>query len=226
MASAAPSHQRPSASEQQNTAPFQPQIPNAAQPASPPNKRDLKSWWKGFKLPSKHHETTGTSALSTQPHRLAFGFVEDFRAPPAISLTYYYSVPGVHRGTLPVVLPLPQVGTSPGAAALQQAPESHELDKPFHILTWPFRKHPDTVGFRARSRRKLTLAEETRTQGIFGVPLRQSITYANVAISLIDEDGKSYIYGYVPIVVAKCGVFLKERGAQHIIIRPRDGRVA
>lgn len=48
--------------------------------------------------------------------------------------------------------------------------------------------------------------------GIFGVPLRQSITYANVAISLVDENGQSYIYGYVPIVVAKCGVFLKEKG--------------
>jgi hypothetical protein len=48
--------------------------------------------------------------------------------------------------------------------------------------------------------------------GIFGVPLRQSIAYANVAISLVDPEGKSYIYGYVPIVVAKCGVFLKEKG--------------
>ncbi|KAF5681067.1 GTPase activating protein [Fusarium heterosporum] len=83
-------------------------------PASPPSKRDLKSWWKGFKLPSKHQEP-----------------------------------------------------------------------------------------------------QETRPQGIFGVPLRQSITYANVAISLIDEKGQSYIYGYVPIVVAKCGVFLKEK-ATHV----------
>ena len=53
---------------------------------------------------------------------------------------------------------------------------------------------------------------EQKPKGIFGVPLRQSITYANVAISLIDENGQSYIYGYVPIVVAKCGVFLKETG--------------
>ncbi|TRX94784.1 hypothetical protein FHL15_004245 [Xylaria flabelliformis] len=52
---------------------------------------------------------------------------------------------------------------------------------------------------------------DTRPPGIFGVPLRQSITYANVAISLIDEHGQSYIYGYVPIVVAKCGVYLKEK---------------
>ncbi|KAF7530158.1 hypothetical protein G7054_g9657 [Neopestalotiopsis clavispora] len=55
------------------------------------------------------------------------------------------------------------------------------------------------------------IVTESRPQGIFGVPLRQSITYANVAISLVDDDGKSYIYGYVPIVVAKCGVFLKEK---------------
>lgn len=55
-------------------------------------------------------------------------------------------------------------------------------------------------------------SSEPKPQGIFGVPLRQSIPYANVAISLVDEDGKSYIYGYVPIVVAKCGVFLKEKG--------------
>lgn len=49
-------------------------------------------------------------------------------------------------------------------------------------------------------------------QGIFGVPLQISIRYANVAISLFNDEGQSYIYGYVPIVVAKCGVFLKEKG--------------
>ncbi|KEF55008.1 uncharacterized protein A1O9_08660 [Exophiala aquamarina CBS 119918] len=47
--------------------------------------------------------------------------------------------------------------------------------------------------------------------GIFGVPLADSIRYANVAISLQNESGESFIYGYVPIVVAKCGVFLKEK---------------
>lgn len=48
--------------------------------------------------------------------------------------------------------------------------------------------------------------------GIFGVPLHESIIYANVAISLMNEAKESFIYGYVPIVVAKCGVFLKEKG--------------
>ena len=53
---------------------------------------------------------------------------------------------------------------------------------------------------------------EPEARGIFGVPLITSIPYANVAISLFNETGESYIYGYVPIVVAKCGVFLKEKG--------------
>ena len=70
--------------------------------------------------------------------------------------------------------------------------------------------------------------------GIFGVPLQLSVTYANVsvsflkvmqvdkqltpspqvAISLLDAVGKSFTYGYVPIVVAKCGVFLKEKATE------------
>lgn len=60
-------------------------------------------------------------------------------------------------------------------------------------------------------------------QGIFGVPLQHSIRYANVAISLLNDEGQSYIYGYVPIVVAKCGVYLKEKGApaQHLLLLQR-----
>ncbi|KAI5370272.1 Putative Rho GTPase activation protein [Septoria linicola] len=53
--------------------------------------------------------------------------------------------------------------------------------------------------------------DQASPQGIFGIPLQQSIRYANVAISLFNDEGQSYIYGYVPIVVAKCGVFLKEK---------------
>ncbi|KAF2774131.1 RhoGAP-domain-containing protein [Teratosphaeria nubilosa] len=53
--------------------------------------------------------------------------------------------------------------------------------------------------------------QQQAPHGIFGVPLQQSIRYANVAISLFNDEGQSYIYGYVPIVVAKCGVYLKEK---------------
>ena len=47
---------------------------------------------------------------------------------------------------------------------------------------------------------------------IFGVSIRQGITYANVAISLVDTEGNSYIYGYVPVVVGKICVYLKDKG--------------
>lgn len=49
-----------------------------------------------------------------------------------------------------------------------------------------------------------------------------SIRYANVAISLYNDEGQSYIYGYVPIVVAKCGVFLKEKGEWRAMLHEMD----
>lgn len=58
----------------------------------------------------------------------------------------------------------------------------------------------------------ISVTQVEQAPGIFGVPLATSIKYANVAISLLNEQGESFIYGYVPIVVAKCGVFLKEKG--------------
>jgi hypothetical protein len=39
---------------------------------------------------------------------------------------------------------------------------------------------------------------------------------------LVDEQGRSYIYGYVPIVVAKCGVFLKEKGMRAFLTLYRE----
>ncbi|KAI5307097.1 hypothetical protein KEM56_004571 [Ascosphaera pollenicola] len=45
---------------------------------------------------------------------------------------------------------------------------------------------------------------------IFGVPLAESVRYASVVISVTDDAGETYVYGVVPIVVAKCGLFLKE----------------
>ena len=45
----------------------------------------------------------------------------------------------------------------------------------------------------------------------FSGPLHESIKYANVAISLTNDDDEIFIDGYVPIVVAKCGIFLKEK---------------
>ncbi|KAE9368197.1 Rho GTPase activation protein [Stipitochalara longipes BDJ] len=58
---------------------------------------------------------------------------------------------------------------------------------------------------------------------IFGIPLHQSITYANVAISLTDAEGKLYVYGYLPVVVAQIGVYIKENGTTCEDIFARNG---
>ena len=47
---------------------------------------------------------------------------------------------------------------------------------------------------------------------VLGVPLHVSMTYAKIAISLTNERGESFVYGYIPVYVAKTGVFLKEKG--------------
>jgi hypothetical protein len=53
---------------------------------------------------------------------------------------------------------------------------------------------------------------------VFGAPLAQSLRFANVAITLTNEQDETFVYGYIPIVIAKIGVFLKEKG-EFIIAR-------
>jgi hypothetical protein len=183
---------------------------------SPPNKRDLKSWWKGFKLPSKHHEPQGTDsfacASSFEPSAV---FSEDVQSQFDASLhplDYILQQQDayVHRRHIVV--------SSEATATLRLVSPARGDGRSFMTS----RMHASCVPSASptkTSQTKQTVLPETRPQGIFGVPLRQSITYANVAISLIDENGKSYIYGYVPIVVAKCGVFLKEKGESGYPIR-------
>ena len=63
--------------------------------------------------------------------------------------------------------------------------------------------------------RSVSARLESRTEGqpgVFGVPLQTSIRYANVEISFRDDEGELYVYGYIPVLVAKTCVFLKEKG--------------
>ena len=64
-----------------------------------------------------------------------------------------------------------------------------------------------------RRRSKLTKTDSAEPlPTVLGIPLSESIKYANVAISLSNAEGESYVYGYIPLYVAKIGVFLKEKG--------------
>jgi hypothetical protein len=41
---------------------------------------------------------------------------------------------------------------------------------------------------------------------VFGTPLRQSLKFASVQISTADVNGELYVWGYIPVVVAKWSV--------------------
>jgi len=55
-------------------------------------------------------------------------------------------------------------------------------------------------------------SEVSNEAPIFGIALSVSTRYGNIAISVSNDRGETFICGYIPILVAKCGVFLKEKG--------------
>lgn len=65
--------------------------------------------------------------------------------------------------------------------------------------------------FNKKSDKAATQSNQPVT-GVFGVSLQDSLRYASVAISQVGPDGKARIYGHIPIVVAKTGLYLKENG--------------
>ncbi|KLO09752.1 Rho GTPase activation protein [Schizopora paradoxa] len=55
---------------------------------------------------------------------------------------------------------------------------------------------------------------DTSPHPVFGVPLRESLLYASVQISTANVDGQLYVWGDIPVVVAKCGLYLKENATE------------
>ncbi|KAF8969187.1 Rho GTPase activation protein, partial [Flammula alnicola] len=49
---------------------------------------------------------------------------------------------------------------------------------------------------------------------VFGKPLKESLRYASVQISTADANGDLYVWGFIPVVVAKCGLYLKENATE------------
>lgn len=48
----------------------------------------------------------------------------------------------------------------------------------------------------------------TGQSGVFGKPLKESLKYASVQISTANANGELYVWGYIPVVVAKsCVLF-------------------
>lgn len=96
---------------------------------------------------------------------------------------------------------------------LEEVPSQESIDQPAISTPKPRKRDRLTAAvWRQPKEKSPAPPTEAYDVGVFGVALVDSIKFANVAISLTNEAGEKYIYGYVPIVVAKVGVFLKEKG--------------
>ncbi|TFK62259.1 RhoGAP-domain-containing protein [Pluteus cervinus] len=69
--------------------------------------------------------------------------------------------------------------------------------------------HTKAANYRAFHARPLS-GENT----VFGKPLVESLQYANVQISTANASGELYVWGLIPVVVAKCGLYLKENATE------------
>ncbi|KAJ7261759.1 Rho GTPase activation protein [Mycena haematopus] len=56
--------------------------------------------------------------------------------------------------------------------------------------------------------------KEEPVHTVFGKPLKESLKYASVQISTANANGELYVWGYIPVVVAKCGLYLKENATE------------
>jgi hypothetical protein len=68
------------------------------------------------------------------------------------------------------------------------------------------------LGKLIRGSRQKTPPEFQQPGNIFGATLEESISRASVTISTFGVENSHIIYGYIPIVIAKTGIFLKEIG--------------
>ncbi|KAK7032254.1 GTPase activating protein (GAP) for Rho1p [Paramarasmius palmivorus] len=57
-------------------------------------------------------------------------------------------------------------------------------------------------------------AKDEPVHTVFGKPLKESLQYASVQISTANANGELYVWGYIPVVVAKCGLYLKENATE------------
>ena len=202
--------------------------PAASQAASPPSRQNLRTWLKNFsKGTGKNQDTQGIfPQLSYKPQFKEGSMSRDvlvaedvprwlLEVPPNALQSGSSQQWTPHRACRPGMQGTPPSGRQRMAAShirnYRPAKRLYSFGRRVVIsivVLKQMRIEPRCSMVRKNAKQKSAAGPN----GIFGVPLRQSITYANVAISLVDANGKSYIYGYVPIVVAKCGVYLKEKG--------------
>ncbi|KAJ6512999.1 Rho GTPase activation protein [Mycena sanguinolenta] len=70
------------------------------------------------------------------------------------------------------------------------------------------------AGFTSPQKHKEGEDKDEPVHTVFGKPLKESLKYASVQISTASANGELYVWGYIPVVVAKCGLYLKENATE------------
>ncbi|KAF8896430.1 Rho GTPase activation protein [Infundibulicybe gibba] len=68
--------------------------------------------------------------------------------------------------------------------------------------------------FAQRAKKERDPYKDEPPHTVFGKTLRESLQYASVQISTANSNGELYVWGYIPVVVAKCGLYLKENATE------------
>ena len=110
----------------------------------------------------------------------------------------------VEKVSLPVTASTSQLHPVPSWPKMGASPQDEQASTKAGLKAW-------WASFTKGRANKEKKQNENR---VFGVPLRQSLKYASVAISIAGEDGQQYVWGYVPVVVAKVGLYLKENATE------------
>lgn len=164
--------------------------------SSPSTKPSVTGWFKQFKKsqPEDEDEITNNgipeSLRDKEKEKDNENFFSDSQTQPNLSL----SVPSQqHQQSSPSKQPVIVAPKSPEPSATSSSTPKQSSSKSTatNVATM--------------------IPPEFRESPIFGVPLRISVQYAHVSISLSDPDtDEHFVYGHIPVVVAKCGVYLKK----------------
>ncbi|CAE6426600.1 unnamed protein product [Rhizoctonia solani] len=122
-------------------------------------------------------------------------------APPPAPIPVPTPVPAPRR---------PQTGTNAANAAEMHRPSSPPATRQ-NLKTW-WKQFKNAQG--AILKRDPDELVKNAPHTVFGIPLRESLRYASVQISTANPQGELYVWGYIPVVVAKCGLFLKENATE------------
>ncbi|ANB14606.1 Sac7p [Sugiyamaella lignohabitans] len=179
-----------------------------ASAASPPSKSSLATWWKQFKQRphlkddeldylSDSEGASGSGSASAEGG--ASGGIYVSGRPKLRHLSHSSSAIGTIRS--PSNQSVSVNGSGGGASGYGSASSGIGGGSGYN----------SAVGTNAMSPETFQADSGASDNAIFGVPLKQSVDYAWVPISLTDpETGESFKYGHIPVIVAKCGRYLKK----------------